>query len=323
MLFLALWTAATVNFLVPRLTPRNPVREKIIQMSQSGGYIEKGIEDMVKAYEEKFGLDQPVWKQYLRYMWDMAHLDFGYSLANFPKTVMEQIGEALPWSIGLLLISLLFSFVIGSVLGALIAWPSTPGWLEYLVAPLMTVSAVPRYLFGLILVYFLGFQVHLFPVMGGHSIGIVPSKELSYYIDVLYHSLLPALSMIIVGIGGQALGMRGMMVTIEGEDYMILGEAKGLKDKRLFLRYGARNALLPQVTSLALSLGGVVAGSTLVENVFGYPGIGNLLAASIRQFDYYTIYGIVFMVILVIGLATFTLDLTYPLMDPRITYERA
>ncbi len=323
LLFLVLWAAASLNFFVPRLAPRNPVREKIIEMATSGGYVQEGIEEMVTAYEEKFGMHQPLWKQYLIYLGDMARLDFGYSLANFPKTVNAQIAEALPWTIGLVLSSTLLSFTIGNLLGALIAWPNSPNWLEYLVTPMMTVSAVPQYLFALILVYYVGFRLKLFPVTGGYSIGTVPSRELSYYLDILYHSILPALSMVLTGIGGNALGMRGMMVTMQGEDYMILAEAKGLKDKRIFFRYGVRNALLPQVTSLALSLGFVVSGTVLVENVFGYPGIGNLLNRAINQFDYNTIYGIVFMVILVIGLTTLILDLTYPLMDPRITYERA
>ena len=276
---------------------------------------------MIEAYEKKFGLDQPVWKQYLRYMSDMARLDLGYSLAYFPTTVMEQIGAALPWTIGLLASTTLISFTLGSLLGALIAWPRSPKFLEYLVAPLMTVSAVPYYLFSLVLIYLLAFRAKIFPLGGGFTLGTVPDGSLRFYLDVFKHSLLPALSMIIAGLGGRALGMRGMMVTTQGEDYMILAEAKGLKGPRIFLRYAVRNALLPAVTSLALSFAYVVSGSVLVETVFGYPGIGSLLASSIRAFDYFTIYGIVFMVILGIGLATLFLDLIYPLLDPRITYE--
>ena len=322
MLLLIIWTAATLNFFLPKISPRNPIREKLMQMSQQGGFVEAGIDEMIKAYEKKFGLDQPLWKQYLNYLSDMSRLDLGYSLANYPKTVIEQISEALPWTVGLVFTTTLLSFILGSLLGALIAWPRSPKWLEYLVAPLMTFSAVPFYLFSLILIYFLAFRAKIFPLGGGYTRGTIPSHSLSFYLDVFKHSILPALSMIIAGIGGRALGMRGMMVTIQGEDYMTLAEAKGLKAARIFFRYGIRNAMLPAVTSLALSLGYVVSGSVLVETVFSYPGIGNLLATSIRQFDYFTIYGIVFLVIVAIGTATLLLDLTYPLMDPRITYER-
>lgn len=228
MLFLVIWAAATLTFFLPRISPRNPIREKLIQMSTQGGYIEAGIEEMVAAYEEKFGLDRPLYEQYWSYLKDMARLDLGVSLANFPKTVMSQIADALPWSIGLLLTTTLISFVIGTILGALIAWPRSPRWLEYLVAPLMTVSAVPHYIFSLVLIYLLAFRAKLFPLSGGYTIGTVPSHELSFYLDVIKHSLLPALSLVIVGIGGRALSMRGMMVTIQGEDYMTLAEAKGL-----------------------------------------------------------------------------------------------
>jgi len=167
----------------------------------------------------------------------------------------------------------------------------------------------------------LAFRANIFPLGGGYTRGTLPDGSLRFYLDVFKHSLLPALSMVIAGLGGRALGMRGMMVTIQGKDYMILAEANGLKEGRIFLRYGVRNALLPAVTSLAISFAYVVSGSVLVERVFGYPGSGSLLLLAIQGFDYFTIYGVVFLVILGIGLATLLLDLTYPLLDPRITYE--
>ena len=318
LLLAVLWTAATLNFFVPRLTPRNPIRERIAQMATQGGYIEAGIEEMVKAYEVKFGLDQPLWKQYLRYLGDMARLNLGYSLTAYPKTVMELIGEVVAWSIGIASVTLAVSFLIGSVLGALIAWPKSPKFLQYLVAPLMTISSVPAYIFGLVLIYFLAFRAKIFPMSGGFTLGTVPDNSFGYYMDVLRHALLPAISVILVSLGGWALGMRGMMVTVEGEDYMILAEAKGLKSGRLFSRYAVRNALLPQITGLGLALGYLVTGQILVETLFGFPGIGSRLNRSISLFDYNAILGITFMIILSVGVMTLILDLIYPLLDPRI-----
>jgi len=318
LLLAVLWTAATLNFFLPRLTPRNPIRERIVQLATSGGYLEQGIEEMVKAYEAKFGLDQPLWKQYLRYLGDMVRLDLGYSLTAFPKTVMELIGEVVGWSIGIAAVTLLLSFLIGSVLGALIAWPKSPKFLQYLVAPLMTISSVPAYIFGLVLIYFLAFRAKIFPMMGGFTLGTVPDGSFAYYMDVLKHALLPALSVILVSLGGWALGMRGMMVTVEGEDYMILAEAKGLKSNRLFSRYAVRNALLPQITGLGLALGYLVTGQILVESLFGFPGIGSLLNRSVFVYDYNAILGVTFMIILSVGVMTLILDLIYPLLDPRI-----
>lgn len=322
LLFLVVWTAATLNFVVPKLTPRNPVRERMLQKQlQAGGYIEESFDEMVEAWEKKFGLDQPLWKQYLNYLGDMLRLDLGYSFAYFPQRVNDLIGRALPYTIGLLGIATLIAFTLGSILGAVIAWPGSPKFLQYLLAPLMMISSVPFYLVGLVLIYFLAFRAKILPIGGAHDIGSVPELSLSFIGEVVKHSILPAISMILAGIGGWALGMRGMMVTVQGEDYMILAEAKGLKRARLFLKYGMRNALLPQVTGLALSLGRIVSGAVLVETIFGYPGVGGLLSQAIRQFDYPTIYGIVFMVILGIGIATLIMDLVYPLLDPRIRYE--
>lgn len=321
LLLMIIWTAATLNFLIPKITPRNPLREKLMMEASRSGYIPPGFDEMVKAYEVKFGLDLPIWRQYLNYMSDMARLDLGFSISNFPKTVGEMIGEALPWTIGLLTVTTAISFLLGSLLGALISWPRSPAWLRFLAPPLLMLSAVPFYLLGLILIYFVAFRWKLLPLGGGYSIGIARSFSVSFALDVLKHALLPALAIILASTGGWAIGMRGMMVTVQGEDYMIFGEAKGLKGWRLFYKYAVRNALLPQVTGLALSFSYIVSGAVLVELVFGFPGIGSLLARAIQQLDYFTIYGVVFILIVAIGVAMFIMDMIYPLLDPRISYE--
>ena len=136
-------------------------------------------------------------------------------------------------------------------------------------------------------------------------------------------SILPAASIVLSAVGFWALGMRGMMVTTEGEDYVVYAEEKGIPERGIFLHYALRNAILPQLTSLALSLGTVVSGAVVVEIVFGYPGVGSLLLQAIRSLDYFVIYGVVFMTVLAIATATLALDLTYPLVDPRISYRGA
>jgi peptide/nickel transport system permease protein len=280
------------------------------------------MEEVVKSYEARFGLDQPLWLQYIRYLSDLARLDFGVSITRFPARVWDMIILALPWSITLITITTLMAFVIGSLLGALMAWPRSPGSLQVLVGPLLTLSAIPYYLLSLILIYVFAFTLKLFPLGGGYTIGVVPTLTPEFVLDMVRHSILPAFSIVLAGIGFWALSMRGMMVTVQGEDYVTLAEAKGLKERRIFLQYALRNAILPQTTGLALSLGHVVSGAVLVEVVFGYPGVGGLLYQSIRGFDYTVIYGIVFMVIVSIGLTTFALDLLLPRLDPRITYQQ-
>jgi peptide/nickel transport system permease protein len=277
---------------------------------------------MVKTYQEKFGLDQPLWLQYVRYVADYARFDFGYSLTSYPARVVDLIGRALPWTICLLMVSTMIAFSLGTLAGALLGWGRSPSWLGHLFMPFLTLSAIPYYLLGLILIYFLAFQNPVFPLSGGYSIGSEPAWSWAFFKDAVWHSFLPACSIVLAQLGFWALGMRGMMVMTEGEDYMTYAEAKGLPTRTIFFRYGMRTAMLPQTTSLALALGGIVSQAVLVEVVFGYPGIGTLLYNAIRGFDYFLIYGIVFLVIVTIGLTTLILDLIYPLLDPRITYQR-
>ena len=318
---IVIWVAASVNFFIPRMAPVNPIREKLLQALSFGGAGKTDMENVVKAYEEKFGLDKPLWQQYMTYLGDLLRFDLGVSISNFPKKVTDIILQAMPWTLVLLLVSTLLAFVIGTLAGALLAWPGTPRSFQVLVGPLLTLSAIPYYMLGLVLVYVLAFTLKWFPLSGGYTLGSIPTLSFAFLKDAAYHSILPALSIVLASIGTWALGMRGMMVSVLGEDYMVLAEAKGLRDSNIFFRYGLRNTLLPQTTALALSLGYVVSGAVLVEVVFGYPGVGTLLFRAIQTFDYFVIYGVVLILILSIGLATLIMDLIYPLIDPRIAYK--
>lgn len=316
------WLAATLNFFLPKLSGQDPVRVKLLQQAQLGGYVQTGIEAMVKEYDQRFGLDKPLWRQYLTYLHDVARLNFNYSIANYPRTVSEMIAEAIPWTVGLLGTTTLLSFSIGTILGALLAWPRAPKWMRWLMPPLWALHAIPFFLFGLILIYLLAFQIRWFPMFGGYSAGAFPGLTLEFVGDVLKHSILPAMSIVLVATGGWALAMRGMMVTTQGEDYVTFAEAKGLKSLTIFLRYCVRNAILPQTTALALALGQILSGAVLVEVIFGYPGIGTVLFLAIRENDHFLIQGIVFTVVVALGFATLLLDAIYPLLDPRISYRR-
>jgi len=322
---LMVWLASTLNFLLPRLSPINPIQAKLNSELAQGGTVPTGAEEMVKEYNAKFGLDKPLWQQYLIYQSDFLKLDFNYSIANYPMTVLSVMGNALPWSMGLLLTTAIVAFVIGNLLGSLLAWPRAPTFIrQFVFPPFLVLSAVPYYVLGLCLAFFLGFQFHLFPLFGAYTQGILPNwNSLDFWADVIKHAVLPALSIVLSAIGFWALGMRAMMVSIQGEDFMTFAEAKGLKPLTIFLRYGIRNAALPQITALALQLGHVLSGALLVEIVFSYPGIGTALFYAVRGSDYYVIQGIVMGVIVSIGLATLVLDLVYALIDPRITYRRA
>ena len=319
---MVVWVAVTVIFLLPRLPERNPIVERMGRTAGAAGFVPAGIEKMVEEWEAKFGLDQPLWKQYLYHLRDLSHLDFGYSLAYYPAKVVDQLARALPWTIGLFTTSILISFVLGSLGGALLGWPKANRFLGYLLPLVLTLSAVPYYLLGLALLFLFAFTIRIFPLGGGYSVAAAPSLSFPFILDILHHSVLPSLSLVLGGIGFWALQMRGMMVIGAEEDYITFAEAKGLGGKRIFFRYALRNLLLPQVTSLALSFGTMLSGLILVEVVFGYPGLGTLLLKAVSGFDYNLINGVVFIIIIVIAGATFLVDVLYPLLDPRITYGR-
>ena len=279
---------------------------------------------MVEEYRAKFGLDQPLMVQYVRYMGNMFRFDFGYSLALYPTTVMDVIKISLPWTIGLLSVSLVISFTLGTLVGGLLGWPRTPKAFSYMLSPFLLMSSVPYYLIGLLFIYILAFRLKIFPIGGGSQVGQMPSFTLSYILDILYHSILPALSIVVAGIGGWALGMRGMIINTLGEDYIILAQARGLPSRRIFFWYAMRNALLP-----ADDLAGPLRG---VGRLRATPRGGDLslpghrATASSRPSPALTtimIYGIVFFIILTIATATLIIDLLYPLLDPRIRYQKS
>lgn len=317
---LVVWVAASLNFVILRLAPGDPVAGMLTRMAQQGGSVASS-DEIIRAYRQTFGLDEPLAVQYVKYVASFARLDFGLSLSNFPTPVSTIIGAALPWTVGLLAASTLIAFGVGTLLGALLAWRSTPRVLRLMLPALMLAAAVPYYLLAILLLAIFAFGLHLFPVGGTAAIGAPEATGLARVGEILGSSFLPALSIVLVGLGGWMLGMRALMVSVLGSDYLMMAEAKGLTGRRVLFSYAIRNAILPQVTVLALSLGTIVSGAVLVEVIFSYPGLGSTLYRAIQNADYTLIQGITFILVLAVGLAILVLDLLYPLLDPRIRYE--
>lgn len=318
--FLTIFIAATLIYIIPRLAPGDPIAAMVSRMSQQAGYIENS-DKIIEGWRKRFGLDDPWYIQYVRYLGNLVSLNFGYSIANFPTTVREIIVRSLPWTIGLSLISIFLVFIVGNTLGALLAWKKTPAALKAFIPVTMVFTSVPSLLAGLILLYFFAFKLGWFPPNGAYGRGIQPGWTWDFIRSVAWHGVLPVLSILIVSFGYWTLGMRGMMVTVEGEDYMTLAQAKGLNPFYALYRYMVRNAILPQVTALALSLGTLVGGQVLVEVVFSYRGMGNAIFTAIRNQDYPVIQGTSFILIFTTALAVFIMDMLYPLIDPRISHE--
>jgi peptide/nickel transport system permease protein len=317
-LLVVIWIAGTLNFVIPRLIPGDPVEAAFNSLAVRGGQTNVDLVSVKKAYEEKLGLNATIPEQYAHYWLGIASADFGTSIDRFPAPVAGMIASAIPWTIGLLGVATLVAFLIGTLLGALLGWPTSPRVLRALAPVFMILSAMPYYLLAILLIAVLAIGIHAFPAAGGYSPTLVLGWNMKSALDVLSHALLPALSIVLGAIGFWALGMRALMIGVLGEDQITYAESKGLSRFRIFMRYGLRNALLPQVTALSIALGTVVSGSVLVEAIFNYPGLGGLLFKSIIAKDIFVVNGIVTILILTLAVAVFAIDLILPILDPRI-----
>ncbi len=320
-LVLVVWAASTIVFFIPRLSPRNAIRERFAELARMGGFSPGDLEKIIASYTQQFGLDKPLWEQYFSYLGNILRLDFGYSLQRYPSTVVDLIMQSIPWTLGLLLVTTIISFVIGNLLGAIAAWPKAPRWTRAVATPFVLLTGVPPVIMGVLLLFFVGFRMKLLPLGGAYSIGIVPDWSIAFALDMLKHQILPALSLILGSVGGWVLSMRGMGITIQGEDYVNFAEHKGLNGGVIFRDYYLRNAMLPQVTGFALALGTVVTSAIVVEGIFGLPGIGTTLNNAIRSNDFPVIYGIVLFITIAIAALMTLLEFIYPLLDPRIRQE--
>ena len=317
-LFVVIWSASSIVFLIPRLSKTNAIRERFAELSRTGGFSPDDLEKIIASYTKQFGLDAPLWQQYQDYLLNILRMDFGYSLNRYPMTVTQVIVTAIPSTLALLLVTTVLSFVIGNLLGALSAWPKAPSWVRALATPFVLLTGVPPVIMGVLLLFFLGFKLQLLPLGGAYTIGIVPDGSLSSYLDLVTHLILPALALILGNVGGWVLSMRGMGITIQGEDYVNFAEHKGLAARVIFRDYYLRNTLLPQATALALALGTVVTSAIVVEGIFGLPGIGQALNSAIRSNDFPVIYGIVLFITAAVATLMVAMEFIYPLLDPRI-----
>lgn len=319
MFFLVVFVAASFNFLIPRLAPGNPIGAITSRMANASAGIENG-QAMFESYRKRFGLDEPLYIQYAKYMWNTVRLDFGQSLSAYPAEVSEIIRPAIGWSIGLIGFSVLITFALGITVGALMAWKGTPRLLKAVLPLTMIGGVLPYYLMAMLLLYLFAFTSRVFPMSGAYESGIPQEFSWEYISSIARHAVLPALSIILTSLGSWALTMRGLIVNTIGDDYMLLAEAKGLPKRRIMWWYCVRNAIPPQLTHLAIALGYVVSGAILVEIVFSYPGLGYQLYMAIVNSDYTVIQGITLVLAVSVGFAVLMIDLIYPLLDPRVTY---
>jgi len=322
LLLITIFISITIVFFVPRLVPGDPLGAILLNMASVGGSM--GATELVEEYRRLFGLDQPLWIQYVSFLRELLRGNLGYSIGSFPSRVTTLLRYSLPWTIGLLSVTTLVSWVLGSIIGAVVGWQGKKSrFFQGLVPVALLLYTTPYYILALILVFVFAFHLDLFPLSGAYSIGLQPEYSLEFALDVLHHALLPALSIILVSLGWWFLSMRSLITTLKGEDYIMNAEAMGLKERRILWGYAFRNALLPQMTGLAISLGNIVGGALITEVIFAYPGIGWLLFNSIKSLDFPVIQGGVLIIVISVAAANFLIDVAYPLIDPRIRQGEA
>lgn len=311
----ALWAALTLNFFLPRWMPGNPVDIMVSRLAKRG----QVTPETRRSIELLLGTDssEPLWRQYVDYLGHLLHGDLGVSVAYFPTPVGEVISHALPWTVGLVGLSTVISFVLGVGLGMLAGWKRGT-WVDNLIPTTTLLQSIPYFWLALVLLFLFGSIWQVFPLNGGYDVYTTsPGWSWDFLSSVLYYGALPALTIVISSIGGWMLGMRNMMVATLSEDYILTAEAKGLRSKRILFTYAARNAVLPSVAGFAISLGFVVAGSVVTEAVFSYPGIGSALLASVNNADYALMQGIFLVITLSVLGANLLVDLLYSVIDPR------
>ena len=301
--------AATINFFLPRMMPGDPIE---IMFASAGS--ELSLENL-NALKLTFGfIDAPLHEQYLSYLRSVFTGDLGRSIKYFPLPVTELLGRALVWTLGLVGIATLFSFALGTLLGVMAAWRRGTIFDSIVSLTAIFSSSVPAVVVSLIMLFVFGYQLGWFPNGYAANPLLDPGFNWTYISSVIYHGTLPMLTLVIVLTGGFAVTMRNLL----GEDYIVMGRAKGLADNRVMLWYAARNALLPTVSSLAIALGTVLGGSLVTEVVFNYPGLGNTLYQAIIARDYPVIQGQLLIMTGAMLIANFAVDLSYVLLDPRL-----
>lgn len=312
----ALWAALSLNFLIPRLMPGDPV---LLLVGRLQGQVDPRA---IQALRLQFGLNNSsLWSQYLHYLSDLLHGNLGVSITYFPTPVAQVIGLGLRWTLVLVGVSAILSFFIGTLMGTIAAW-RRGSWFDNVASPLLTfLSAIPYFWFALIALYVLGFMLKWFPLTGAYSIDTAPGVNGPFLLSAAYHAVLPAATIVISSMAGWMLGMRNAMLSTLAEDYVLMAQAKGLAERRVMLTYAARNAILPNITGFALSLGFVIGGALLTEIVFSYPGLGYILLQGVQSDDFPLMQGIFLLIAVAVLCANFLADVCYTVLDPRVRQE--
>lgn len=313
--FLTLVIAVTLNFVLPRLVQGNPISSIASQMTQ-GMTDSDSIKKVYETFTIEFGIDKPLGTQFVIYVKNLLTGNLGTSFGLYPKKVTDILASAIPWTLALQLPAILTGWIIGNILGAVAAYKK--GVFDKALFPIaLFVNSIPFFTLAIIMLYVFALNLKWFPLSGGYDFQMIPRLSWDFIGSVIRHHTLPFLSIVLVTIGGQAIGMREMSIYELNADYVLYSKLLGIRDSKI-AQYVFKNAMLPQITGLALSIGTMVGGSLICEIVFSYPGIGTWLFTAIRQLDYPLISGCTLIIAFTVLVANFLIEIVYGIVDPRI-----
>jgi peptide/nickel transport system permease protein len=311
---LTLWAAITLNFLIPRLQPGDPAELMVRKLAGKDAELDPA---KIQAMRTMLGAPQGnLFDQYIAYLGQLSRGDFGVSYTYFPTPVTDVIMKALPWTLVLVGVTLLISFAVGMVLGAMAAWRRNSIFDSVVTLGSTFIGTLQAFWIALLLLFAFGYVLGWFPTSGGYDAS-TPGLNLEFLADAAYHSVLPAAVLLLLTPIGWILGMRNTMIMNLGEDYVRLAKAKGVPDRQVALRYAARNALLPSITGFAMALGGILGGQLLIEQTFDYPGLGRIMGQAATSKDYPLLQALLLFTIVGTLLANLVADLLYGVLDPR------
>jgi peptide/nickel transport system permease protein len=315
------WVGVTIAFFVTKLSPVNPVEQVLGRMTAQSASSPEGIAAMRQTLTEMYGVETPLLEQYWNFLGNVVTGDFGPSLLAFPTPAMELVMRALPWTVGLLTTAVLVTWFFGNLVGGLAGYFQNSRLLKLFGVVAMGVQPIPYYIVAFLLLFLLGFVWPVLPISGGYAINVQPGWDLEFITSVIEHAILPVTSLVIVGFGTTFLGMRALVSNIVTEDYVTYAELAGVKSRRIVGSYVIRNAAVPQLTALAMTLGGVFSGTVITEQVFNYPGLGSLLVNAVNAGDSTTVLAVSTVSIVAVAVAIFIVDLLHPFLDPRVRVE--
>lgn len=320
-LLAVIFFGVSATFLVTHLSPINPVEQVLGRMAARSNMAPEAIVAMREALTEMYGVNEPIISQYFNFWIRLFRGDLGPSMMAFPTPAMTVVLRAMPWTVALLVVATLITFLVGNLLGALAGYNQNNKFFKAFGIIAMGIQPIPYYIVAFVLLIIFGFLWPVLPISGGFAMNVTPGWTWPFISSVLIHATLPALSLVLVGFGGWFLGMRALVSNVVSEDYITYAELAGVRRSTIVGGYVVRNALVPQLTALAMTLGGVFSGTVITEQVFNYPGLGSLLIDAVNAGDYALVLAVSTVSVAAVAVAIFVVDLLYPLLDPRVRAE--